>query len=238
MKMQRIRREFRLSCLATLIGLMVLQAGTSMADEAVKIVIPRMVTAQAALNASLGGQATLITANGYMQGPAASIAQFAAQHGAMMSNASNTVLQQTGAVSLTAGTRATTTGVPRQPAVTGLATSPMTQSAPVVVGSIGGGGAGTLIISPPLSLSVNPALGGLVIPVGIGGQGLQPGTGLITNAGSLSVGGGTGIVINGSVGSPPSISGGSISLSTLGGLPSGSVITGAGYRPAGVVSVK
>lgn len=53
-----------------------------------KVVIPRMISAQAALNATQGGQLTLITSNGVLQGPAASMLQVIAPQTAIGSTPS------------------------------------------------------------------------------------------------------------------------------------------------------
>ena len=60
-----------------------LPAGQACANEPIAaplVVLPRMLTQQGALNATQGGQLTVITSNGVMQGPAASMLQMIAPH--------------------------------------------------------------------------------------------------------------------------------------------------------------
>ena len=80
--MKNLRQFFECSLLIG--GVVVLVCSAAHANEVAapngKIVIPRMVSSQTALNNANGGQITLITSNGYLQGPTASMAQIVANH--------------------------------------------------------------------------------------------------------------------------------------------------------------
>ena len=245
------------NCPRAVLGVLAIACGTVYAEDIAaptgKIVIPRMVSGQFALNAAHGGQITLITSNGYLQGPAVSMAQIVSNHLGALTNLP-AFAQGQGITNLAAsGNRPPgSSGLPVAPGVvTGLATLP---AGPISLGgtpqiSVGSQlnwqsfniGAGSVSQFIPLNaggVAINLTRSSPIIPItGAGIVQLNTGVGTLVSNGqitTLSPNGlitGAGIVqLNtGALTLPPA--GGIRITSGTGTIGGGTAITGAGSRP-------
>ena len=250
-------KNFRLlvNCPRAVLGVLAIACGTVYAEDIAappgRIVIPRMVSGQFALNAAHGGQITLITSNGYLQGPAVGMAQIVENHLGALTNLSAFAPGQGITNLLASGNRPPgSPGLPVAPgAVTGLATLPagpisLGGTPQISVGSqlnwqsfnIGAGSVSQFIPPNAGGVAVNLTGSSPIIPItgaSIVGTLVSNGQTITLSPNGLITG--TGIVQfnTGALTLPPT--GGITITSGTGAIGSGTVVTGAGARlPTGV----